>query len=116
MALILRGGGPSLFGHLIFFQSLVMASIFGGRNVPQGCDRCSREPIPKSAVTVLSVRRSVRRAGTSPVESLRHRGGMRDEPFCAVYRVGIFSGCQPCFQTGVGLLSSKDQFSMLGNG
>jgi hypothetical protein len=90
MALILRGGGPSLFGHLIFFQSLVMASIFGGRNVPQGCDRCSREPIPKSAVTVLSVRRSVRRAGTSPVESLRHRGGMRDEPFVPFTELEFF--------------------------
>jgi hypothetical protein len=53
-------------------------------------DLRSREPISKSAITGLSVRRPVRRAGTSPVESLRHRGGMRDEPFVPFTELEFF--------------------------
>jgi hypothetical protein len=92
MAAALRGGGPSLFiSHLIFsFQNLVMASIFKKGMSHRAGDLRSREPIPNSAITVLSVRRPVRRAGTSPVESLRHHGGMRDEPFVPFTELEFF--------------------------
>jgi hypothetical protein len=41
-----RGGGPSLFNHLIFlFQNLVMASNFQKGTSHRAGDLCSREPI-----------------------------------------------------------------------
>jgi hypothetical protein len=94
MATILREGGPSLCSDLIFlFQNLVMASIFkkGMSHRATGLVIFARgSQLPKSAITALSVRRPVRRTGASPVESLRHHGGMRDEPFVPFTELEFF--------------------------
>jgi hypothetical protein len=71
-------------------KKLISPRLWERKECPTGLVIFVREPISKSAITGLSVRRPVRRAGTSPVESLRHRGGMRDEPFVPFTELEFF--------------------------